>query len=82
MKYRLIIKENNCHKEYFYYDIRDALADALSYQEDDYYAQLYEFAHITLEELNSDGYWSNWTDEEGNTLEDYTLINGKPMCMV
>lgn len=82
MKYQLIINDTNWYKEYFYHDIEDALTDALSCQEGDCYAQMFEFANITLKELKADDCWCNWTDEEGYTLDDYILVNNKPMRMV
>lgn len=69
-------------KEYNYSTIEDALIaeDEILESIADYRAQTFSSFVIELQEFK-DGEWKLWADSYGNTSEDYTVINGKPMLI-
>lgn len=72
--------ETDNNKYYYHTDAISTIKHALSLDED-LCAQIYQFNKITVEELKDNNVWNNWSDKEGHTLDDYILINGKPMLI-
>lgn len=84
--YRLEIKELKSEEDsplnvasYEYKDVNEALCVISRYEE--YFHDEDTHCKFKLEVLK-DGLWVVWTDDEGNTADDYIVINGKPILMV